>query len=221
MLAGASPRDEGSTGRQRLSGVERRAAIVRSAMTLFAERGLRGTTTRELAAAAGISEPVLYQHFATKSELHVAIVDHMVEEASRRFGQRLLDFGEQSDDQRFFEYVGEIVLGWFLDHPEQIRLMLFSALERHELAELWHEKATVQFQSCVQAYVERRVREGDFRAEHLESAAYMLPLALAHFGMVCTVFGHQALVERRSKVVRDFVDIYLNGVRTAAPAGGK
>ena len=208
-------------GRHRLSAVERRAAIVESALALFAERGFRGTTTRELASAVGVSEPVLYQHFATKKELYTAIVERMVEQASRRFCASLDEIGEQPDDERFFRWVGETTLSWFLDSPDQIRLLLFSALERHELAEMWHEKATQQFHGLVRDYVGRRVREGAFRAEDVESAASMLALAIAHFGMICTVFDHQQLVGSRDQVVRQFVDIYLNGIRVAVPAGGE
>ena len=49
----------------RMRSVERRAAIVRSASRLFAEKGFSGATTRELASALAVSEPVLYQHFRT------------------------------------------------------------------------------------------------------------------------------------------------------------
>ncbi|MFM9597624.1 TetR/AcrR family transcriptional regulator, partial [Streptomyces scabiei] len=58
----------------RLSRAERRAAIIEAAIELFSEKGFRGTTTRELAQAVGVSEPVLYQHFATKKELYIAIL---------------------------------------------------------------------------------------------------------------------------------------------------
>jgi AcrR family transcriptional regulator len=46
--------------RQRLSKDQRRQAIVEAAAALFAERGFRGVTTRELAKAVGVTEPVLY-----------------------------------------------------------------------------------------------------------------------------------------------------------------
>ena len=58
----------------RMSSEERRAAIVHAACRLFAERGFRGTTTRELAAAVGVTEPVLYEHFRTKRDLYSAII---------------------------------------------------------------------------------------------------------------------------------------------------
>src|SRR3954451_23935098 len=54
----------------RLDGDERRKAIVRAAVPLFARRGFAGTTTRELAEAAGISEALLFKHFPSKQLLY-------------------------------------------------------------------------------------------------------------------------------------------------------
>jgi AcrR family transcriptional regulator len=55
---------------KRLSAPERRNLILDEASRLFAFRGLHGTTTKEIAKAAGISEPILYQHFKSKDEIY-------------------------------------------------------------------------------------------------------------------------------------------------------
>ena len=58
----------------RLDGDERRKAIVRAAVPLFARKGFAGTTTRELAEAAGISEALLFKHFPSKQLLYREIL---------------------------------------------------------------------------------------------------------------------------------------------------
>ena len=58
-----------------MSGEERRAAIVRAVLPLFAKRGFAQTTTRELAEAAGVSEALLYKHFPSKESLYAEIKD--------------------------------------------------------------------------------------------------------------------------------------------------
>ncbi len=58
----------------RLDSDERRAAIVRAAVPLFARKGFAGTTTRELAEAAGISEALLFRHFPSKQLLYREIL---------------------------------------------------------------------------------------------------------------------------------------------------
>src|SRR6201992_505331 len=58
----------------RLDGDERRKAIVAAAVPLFARNGFAGTTTRELAAAAGVSEALLFRHFPSKQSLYREIL---------------------------------------------------------------------------------------------------------------------------------------------------
>src|SRR5229473_117413 len=58
----------------RLDGDERRKAIVTAAVPLFARNGFAGTTTRELAEAAGISEALLFRHFPSKQLLYREIL---------------------------------------------------------------------------------------------------------------------------------------------------
>ena len=54
---------------------ERRQAIVEAAMTVFSTGSYSGATTAEIARQAGISEPILYRHFASKRELYFACLD--------------------------------------------------------------------------------------------------------------------------------------------------
>jgi AcrR family transcriptional regulator len=53
----------------KLSADERRAAIIKAVRRLFGEKGFDGTTTRELAEAAGVSEALLFKHFPNKEAL--------------------------------------------------------------------------------------------------------------------------------------------------------
>ena len=59
----------------RLPAAERRQAIVEAAMRVFATGSYRGATTAGIAREAGISEPILYRHFASKRDLYFACLD--------------------------------------------------------------------------------------------------------------------------------------------------
>jgi TetR/AcrR family transcriptional regulator len=59
----------------RLPAAERRQAIVDTALRAFSEGSYRGTTTAEIAREAGVSEPILYRHFASKRELYLAAIE--------------------------------------------------------------------------------------------------------------------------------------------------
>jgi AcrR family transcriptional regulator len=56
---------------------ERRQKLVETAIRVFSEGSYRGTTTAEIAKAAGVSEPILYRHFASKRDLYLAALDHV------------------------------------------------------------------------------------------------------------------------------------------------
>jgi AcrR family transcriptional regulator len=64
----------------RMPAAERRLALVETAIRLFSESSYRGTTTAEIARAAGVSEPILYRHFGSKRELYLAALDHVWEQ---------------------------------------------------------------------------------------------------------------------------------------------
>jgi AcrR family transcriptional regulator len=57
----------------RLSAAKRKAAIVQAALPLFARKGYAETTTKDLARAAGVSEPLIYKHFPSKEALYAEI----------------------------------------------------------------------------------------------------------------------------------------------------
>jgi AcrR family transcriptional regulator len=61
----------------RLPAAERRAAILAAASRVFSERSYRGATTAEIARAAGISEPILYRHFTSKTDLFLACLENV------------------------------------------------------------------------------------------------------------------------------------------------
>jgi AcrR family transcriptional regulator len=63
--------------RPRLPAAERRAAIVDAALEVFGKRSYAGATTADIARAAGISEPILYRHFASKRDLYCACLEEM------------------------------------------------------------------------------------------------------------------------------------------------
>jgi len=59
----------------RLPAAERRQQLIDTAVTVFAERGLHGASMEDIADAAGVTKPVLYQHFASKRALFLELLD--------------------------------------------------------------------------------------------------------------------------------------------------
>lgn len=195
----------------RMRGEERYAAIVRSAIRLFAEKGFRGATTRELASALGVTEPVLYRHFPTKRDLYNAIIEAKAEQASERV-HTLRRYAEAGDDKTFFTRLGELILERYDEDPEATRLLLFISLEGHELAGPFFERVFRDFYELVLDYIRARVRSGAFRDVDAEIAARSLIGMIAYHGLVEQLFP--AYFDKRScrSVAREMAAIFLRGV---------
>lgn len=73
------------TTRKRISAPERRQSILVAARKLFAERGFEGAKTSRIAAAAGISEALLYRHFPSKEALYRSVLRNMVREQNQMY----------------------------------------------------------------------------------------------------------------------------------------
>ncbi|HET6639116.1 MAG TPA: TetR/AcrR family transcriptional regulator [Gemmatimonadota bacterium] len=79
-------------GPRRLPAPERRREIVRAALRVFSSTSYAGATTAEIAREAGVSEPVLYRHFASKRALWVACLDVAWEETRKRLEGKIALF---------------------------------------------------------------------------------------------------------------------------------
>lgn len=83
--------------RQLSTAAERREAVIEAAIPFFAERGLHGTPTTEVARAAGISQAYLFRLFPTKLDLYVATAERCFERLGETFrvaGEQALAAGE-------------------------------------------------------------------------------------------------------------------------------
>jgi AcrR family transcriptional regulator len=68
-----------------MTGKERRQQLLDVGRTLFAERGFEATSIEEIAARAGVSKPVVYEHFGGKEGLYAVVVDREMQQLLDRF----------------------------------------------------------------------------------------------------------------------------------------
>jgi len=91
----------------RLPAAQRKAAVLDCACGIFSTGSYRGTTTAEIAREAGVTEPVLYRHFASKRDLYLAVL----EESWRRLRELWEQAVEAEADPRF--WVGAMGRAYF------------------------------------------------------------------------------------------------------------
>lgn len=152
---------EGVAGSARMAGEERRLQILAVAVQLFSQKGFRGTTTKEIAHAAGVSEAMVFRHFATKVELYAAILDHKACSGDRfEPAEMAAEAIKRKDDRAVFESLAIGALSHHEKDPEFQRLLLYSALEKHELAEMFFDKFVRRVYEFLGSYIRERQREG-------------------------------------------------------------
>ncbi len=148
----------------RMAAEDRREQIIEVAVRLFSQKGFRGTTTKEIALAAGVNEAIIFRHFATKSELYAAIIDRKANSAEMQALQRALSEAmDRSDDRQVFETLAFHVLEFHERDDTAMRLLLYSALEGHELAEMITRNYISKTHQQLAEYVKKRVSAGAFR----------------------------------------------------------
>lgn len=194
----------------RLSSSERRLQIVETAMRLFAEKGFRGVTTRELAAEVGVSEPVLYMHFETKRDLYSAILEALAI-GPTQLGQK--SFSQSANDRDFFLNLGQGILAWHTADPNRSRLLLFSALEGHELAELFHTRQISTFFDTLAAHIRSRIDAGAFRPTDPLITARAFCGMIGSYAQRITIFKCPDSPEIQQQTLEKMVDLFLQGIQ--------
>ena len=190
---------------------DRKQQIIESAMELFAQKGFRGTTTRDLATHAGVNEAIIFRYFNTKEELYSAIIEHKVGQHRNAQREELERLSGANDDEKFFEAVGRTFLERHETDTTFLRLLLFSALEGHQLSDIF--ASSMADRHPVASYIQRRIDEGAFQPVNAELAARGLFGMFASFVLWQQIFGFRGKhPHERDEVVRTFVSIFLNGV---------
>jgi AcrR family transcriptional regulator len=94
---------------RRLSAAARRARIADAAMQVFAQRGYHAASIDEIARSAGISKPVVYDHFASKADLHLRL---LADERDRLLALTSTAATLESAFEAFFAYVEGHPYAW-------------------------------------------------------------------------------------------------------------
>ena len=205
----------GTNGVVRMTGEDRRLQILKVAMRLFSQHGFRGTTTKEIALAAGVSEAMVFRHFATKEQLYSAILDHKACLHETMDPLHVVsDAVARKDDRAVFEGIALDALNRHDCDPEFHRLLLHSALEEHELATMFWEKFVKRVYRILSKYVRERQREGAMiEVEPLVVVRAFVGMII-HHSLNNNLWDRQRQLLKVSNEVaaRAFTNILLNGV---------
>jgi len=202
--------------RSRPNSGERRGQILREAARCFSNCGFRGTTTRDVAAAVGITEAALYRHFPSKEAIYVALLDERM--ALPEAIEALEPFARAGDDEQVFMRLARGILETVEADPSFLRLLLYSALEGHELSQPFYQARMRRLREFLSRYIARRAREGAFRGhDPVLAARAFLGMVVDHL-IIRQVFNQRdAYPQSPEQVAQTYTAVFLDGMRAAAP----
>jgi AcrR family transcriptional regulator len=124
------------TPRKRLSGEERRAAILESALAVFADRGYHASSIDDIAREGGVSKALIYEHFSSKQELYAELLEQHAGELFERLATAMDEAGTfgaarlATGLDAFYRFVEEHRVAWRMLFREANDPEMVAVLER-------------------------------------------------------------------------------------------
>src|SRR5262245_54853730 len=189
----------------------RRDQILETALQCFAAAGFRGTTTREIAGRVGITEAALYRHFESKEALYAAIIARKIDgpDVTAHLGAA----AAAGDDRAVLGGLARAVIERIERDPAFLRILLFTALEGHSLAEPFFAARVLRVREFLTGYIARRIEMGAFRRLDPVIAGRAFLGMVSDYMNVRFVFRQEhAYPQSIDEVVETFVSLFLAGI---------
>ncbi len=202
----------------RLSASERREQLLQTAIDLFSRKGFKGTTTREIAVAAGVTEAIIFRHFATKEQLYTAIIDRRL--SSPDAAQWVADLRaamDGNDDEAVIRRLIHAIISTHKIDPKFERLMLYAALEGNQIALRHMRQVTAQIVDLFRKYFLRRQKQGNLRRCVPEVALTAIVGMAQNYALGKYVHEIEDQCISDEQALESFTQIAMHGLRMSTP----
>jgi AcrR family transcriptional regulator len=203
-----------------MTGDKRREQIIHTAVNLFSQKGFKGTTTKEIARAAGVSEAMVFKHFDSKDALYGALL-HLkgCREGVQRFpweeNTKLQKALNKKDDYAVFYNIGLDAMQKHQADAGFMRLLMYSALEEHELAERFFSEFVERVYEFIGGYIAQRQKDGVFRKVNPRIAVRAFLGMLIHHSLNNILWDkkRKLLDVTNEEAAKNFSEILLRGLK--------
>ena len=198
--------------RVRFTGEDRRLQILEVASGLFARQGFNGTTTRDIAQAARVNEALIFRHFPSKEELYWAVIEEKCRVGT--WQQELeANLASGKSDREIFQSIAAGILERRRKDSSLARLLLFSALENHKLADRFFKVSVAQYYERLAEYITRRIQQGAFRkVDPMLAARGFLGMINYHFQIQELYGGKKYHKYSDADAAQALTDLWLHGI---------
>jgi len=199
----------------RMSSEDRRRQLIEVAIDLFSRKGFAGTTTKEIAAAAGVTEAIIFRHFATKQDFYKAILDHKCgDQSADEWLAETQTFMDRDDDEGLFRFLISAIIRYHREEPRFERLLMHAALEGHELAIMHHNQMHLPIGAKLKEYIARRQRDGAIRDCDPSVVLFAIAGIPQFYAMQKYMYQCGQMPPSDERVIDAFMLILMHGLKT-------
>ncbi len=201
-----------ATAQVRYSAADRREKILDAATQLFARQGFQGTTTKQISEQTGVTEALIFRHFASKDDLYWAVIERKIKAAApgEHIRARLSAGGT---DLEVLSGVATQILERRAKDQTLSRLLLYSALENHRLSHRFFRTYVAECYEVLADYIRGRIAEGQFRpVDPLLAARGFLGMVVYH-SWIQELFGGKRYQNFSvQEVSKTLAEVWLQGM---------
>lgn len=191
------------------SEAQTRTRILQAALKLFASQGFDGTTTRDLAQAAGVAEGTLFRHFPNKKAI-------LVEVATSGWVEILTDLLTELSEMGSYKAVAQVMRRrmWNLQKNADLMRVCFMEVQFHpDLRDRIQEEVIGKMTDVAEAFFQTAMDKGIYRQAdaNLVAKVFLGMFAIAGFSNN-TLMQPDASPQQMQQMAEGLADIFLNGV---------
>jgi AcrR family transcriptional regulator len=191
------------------SETETKKRILQAAQKLFARTGYDGTTTRELATAAGVAEGTLFRHFDNKKAI-------LIEVATEGWVELLTDLLTELSEMGSYKAVAQVMRRRMLnirENSDMMRVCFLEAQFHPDLRDRIQLEVIGKMSDVAEAFFETAMEKGVYRKMNPKIVAqvFLGMFAVAGFSQN-TIMEPNASPQQMQEMAEGLADIFLNGV---------
>ncbi|MEL6247787.1 MAG: TetR/AcrR family transcriptional regulator [Cyanobacteria bacterium J06554_6] len=185
------------------------ARILKAAQRLFARQGYGGTTTRDLAKAAGVAEGTLFRHFENKKAI-------LIEVATRGWVDLLTDLLTELSEMGSYKAVAQVMRRRMLNmaaNTDMMRVCFMEAQFHPDLRERVQSEVILKMTDVAEAFFQTAMDRGTYRPMNPRIVARIFLGMFTVAGFSQNTFAEDASSPQDMKELAEtLADIFLNGV---------
>lgn len=201
---------ETKKSRHQVKTESRQQDILNAALKVFSAKGFSGSTTKEIAAAAGVAEGTIFRYFKTKKDILFSLIGPYVVQSLAD----TIDAVSGETDEVMLTAILKNRLELIRSNIDLLRLLITEAQFHPELRDKFAELITIKAANLLEQFITKRIENGAYRDMNPQI------VSRAFFGMAAIFVAWKEFLQGdkyirfdEDEVIKSIVSLFLYGVQ--------